>query len=156
MADDGGIVAIPPPIKGAPNLPTYGTPQSLETVPIPILTSDNVRYEFEVEVARTDKQKQIGMMFRNDVAPQTGMLFLFNDETIRSFWMKNTFVSLDLLFIRRDGVVSHIHENAEPRSLAAIPSNGPAFAVLEIGGGEAKRLELGVGDRLIQPDFFRE
>ncbi len=147
-----GVVLIPPPIEGV--TPT-NTPraQSLDVEDLSILTVDGAEHNFKVEVARDKEQQRIGMMFRNNVPDHTGMLFLFPKEAERTFWMRNTWVPLDMIFVRRDGIISHIHYNAEENSLEHIPSNGPAMAVLEIAGGEAERLRIHIGDRIIYPAF---
>ncbi len=145
-------VKIPPPLENGVR-PVYQTPQVLPKIPLSILTSHGAEYKFNVEIARTQKEKNIGLMFRNHVPAKTGMLFLFDKEAERSFWMKNTWISLDLLFIRKDGVIGHIHAKAKPRSLKPIPSEGSAYAVLEIGAGEAERLEITVGDRILYEEF---
>lgn len=154
FADSGTKVSIPPLLEHIP-VPQYEQQsQSLSQDIVSIITAQGEDYKFNVEVAKTANQKRIGMMFRHNVPPKTGMLFLFDQEVERSFWMKNTLVFLDLLFIRKDGVIAHIHHNATPRSLKPIPSEGPAFAVLEIGGGESKRLGITVGDRVVHNEMF--
>ena len=79
----------------------------------------------------------MGLMFRNVILPGTGMLFLFDDVRERTFWMKNTWVPLDIIFIREDGVIQNIHYNAEPNSLERIHSEGEVQHVLEIAGGRS-------------------
>lgn len=150
--DQGSAVKIPPPLEHIPD-PYEEKPQSLAKEKLTILSSAEQRHDFVVEVAKTREEQRVGMMYRKSVPRNTGMLFLFNDEKMRSFWMKNTHVSLDLLFIRADGVIVHVHEKAEPFSLAPIPSERPAKAVLEVGGGEAARLGLSVGDRVLYGGF---
>lgn len=140
----GGAVLIPPPVDGAQR-----KPQSLPTQEIDLLVhASGERVALSVEIADDPEERRVGMMFREYVPPKTGMLFIFDDVAERSFWMKNTFVSLDLLFIDEHGLVHHIHENAEPKSLRLLPSDGPVRAVLELGGGEVSRLGIDVGDRL--------
>ncbi len=130
-------------------------PQDLEKIVLKVIRSGNSSILFNVEVADSARERAIGMMFRKDVKKQSGMLFLFQDNKERFFWMKNTFVSLDILFLDTRGVIQHIHEHAVPRSVARIPSNGSSVAVLEIGAGEAERLNIDVGDRVIYPEFFK-
>ena len=150
--DKGSAVKIPPPLEHIPD-PYEKKPQTLPTEQLSILSSSGLQHDFVVEVAKTREQKRVGMMHRKSVPQNTGMLFLFDNEKMRSFWMKDTHVSLDLLFIRGDGVIVHVHEKAEPFSLAPIPSERPAKAVLEVGGGEAARLGLSVGDRVLYDGF---
>lgn len=142
------VIKIPPPIEGVV-LKDPQHPQSLDTTNVQILTSSGETYDFKVELAKTHEQRRIGLMFRNVIRPKTGMLFLFEDVRERSFWMKNTWIDLDIIFIRSDGVIHNIHQRATPRSLEHVKSNGVVGHVLEIGGGEAQRLGLTIGDRVI-------
>jgi uncharacterized membrane protein (UPF0127 family) len=82
-----------------------------------------------------------------------GMLFVFEDEAEQNFWMKDTLVPLDMIFIRADGVISRIHANAIPHDLTPIPSRGPALAVLEVRGGQAEVFGLRPGDRVRHKAF---
>lgn len=149
---DNSVVKIPPPIEGlVPS--THNAPKALEKAAISILSSDNKRHDFTVELVRTTKEQQTGMMFRRHIPENTGMLFLFKEERERNFWMKNTSVSLDILFIRKDGVIHHIHPNAKINTLARISSGGAVSAVLEIGAGEAETLGIHVGDRILYEVF---
>lgn len=130
------------------------TPQSLQKEKLSIKRIiDGVDTEFEVEMATTPEEQKIGMMFRDDVPPLTGMLFVFADEKERNFWMKNCRVPLDIIFIEKSGIIHNIHENAEPNSEENITSNGNVMAVLEIAGGEAQRLGIDVGDIVYHPAF---
>lgn len=109
--------------------------------------------ELDVEIARTQGELQKGLMYREQVPPKTGMLFLYEMPHILRMWMKNTYVPLDMLFVNPKGIILHIHSYAEPLSLKTIASPTQAKAVLEIGGGQAKTLNLCVGDRLYHPAF---
>jgi uncharacterized membrane protein (UPF0127 family) len=106
-----------------------------------------------VELADTDEARERGLMFRSEVPAGTGMLFDFQDVEPVAFWMKNTEVPLDMLFIGADGQIRHIHANARPFDETPIPSVVPVQAVLEIAGGEAARLGIHVGDRVRHPIF---
>ena len=110
-------------------------------------------HRYEVEVAATPDDRARGLMFRRSLAPRTGMLFDFGQDEIARMWMKNTFISLDMVFIDRRGVVRGIVRNARPRSLDTISSRVPVRAVLEISGGEADRVGLAPGDRMRHPVF---
>jgi uncharacterized membrane protein (UPF0127 family) len=101
---------------------------------------------FTVEMATTWPQQEAGLMFRKVVAPNQGMLFDFGKDGPVSFWMKNTLIPLDMLFIKSDGRVARIAANAKPLSTDAIPSYEPVRAVLEIAGGRAAELGLKPGD----------
>jgi hypothetical protein len=94
-------------------------------------------------------------MFRRTLAPDRGMLFDFQKVQPISMWMRNTYIHLDMLFIRPDGTVARIAENAEPLSERTIPSGEPVLAVLEVIGGTAKRLGLKAGNRVEHPLFKR-
>ncbi len=92
-------------------------------------------------------------MNRTELATDAGMLFVFPGEAERSFWMKNTLIPLDMLFIAKDGTIRHIHENAKPNDLTSISSQQPAMAVLELNGGAVKTMNIQVGDTVHHPVF---
>ncbi len=104
--------------------------------------------KFSVEVATTREQQERGLMFRKSLAPDAGMLFDFGQDREVSFWMKNTLIPLDMLFIRSDGVVVRIAHNAKPLSEGAIRSGRPVRAVLEIAGGRAAELGVRPGNKV--------
>jgi uncharacterized protein len=133
--------------------PEAGQPQSgLKVEPLVIETADGSR-AFDVEVADTEPSRTLGMMWRTSIDRSTGMLFLFEDNAPRSFWMENTLVSLDLIYIRADGTIARINADAVPRSRALLPSGGSVVAVLEIGGGESRRLGIAEGQKVLHPFF---
>jgi uncharacterized membrane protein (UPF0127 family) len=103
---------------------------------------------FTVELATDDNSRQRGLMYRTKMAPNAGMLFEFGSEDYRSFWMKNTPLPLDLLFVKADGTISTISENAIPYSLDSIMSSEPVRAVLEINGGRARALGIEPGGKV--------
>jgi uncharacterized protein len=117
-----------------------------------ITTQRGVRH-FRVEMADTPNSREIGMMWRTSVPRGTGMLFDFKVSQPVGFWMENTLSSLDLIFIRADGVIANISANATPLSRQVIPSTGPILGVLEIGAGEARRLGIAAGQRVNHPMF---
>lgn len=108
---------------------------------------------FKVEVAVDDADKARGLMFRRDVPAMTGMLFPYDQAEEITMWMKNTYVSLDMVFIRADGVVHRIAKRTEPFSERIVASEGKVTAVLEIAAGEADRLGIQPGDRVVHPHF---
>ncbi len=108
---------------------------------------------FTVELVDTPQTRAQGLMFRNTLAQNHGMLFDFKRVEAVTMWMKNTLIPLDMLFVRADGTIHHIAANTEPLSTRIIPSQGPVLAVFEIGGGEAQRLGIEVGDTLRHPVF---
>lgn len=120
---------------------------------IRIKKADGEVLHFDVELAETPEQQQQGMMFRTEMADNAGMLFLFSDVSLRNFWMKNTLIPLDMLFINSDGTIHHIHHNAKPQDLSQITSKFPSLAVLEVNGGLSGRMGIGVGDVILHPVF---
>jgi len=104
--------------------------------------------KFEVDLATNDAERAHGLMFRKSLAPYEGMLFDFYREEPVSFWMKNTLIPLDMIFIAGDGTIRHIHSNAVPLSTDTIPSRFPVRGVLEINGGSAKLLGIKPGDKV--------
>ncbi|MGH1455314.1 MAG: DUF192 domain-containing protein [Alphaproteobacteria bacterium] len=149
---DGGAVKIPPPIEGVPP-EVFNSPQVLDSKVIQVVTSDGVDRSFNVEIADSEEERRIGMMFRTDVPVGTGMLFVFDNDAERHFWMRNTLVPLDIIFIRGDGVIIKIHHSAEPKSLRLLPSEAKARGALELYGGEALKNNINIGDRVIYNVF---
>lgn len=119
----------------------------LEVIPLTI-THDGQEHRFRVEVARTEAEQAQGLMFRTEMGPDEGMLFPTARPQARSFWMKNTVIPLDLIFIGPDRRIVNIAANAVPYSLEPIPSAGPAIAVLELNGGRAAELGITPGARV--------
>ncbi|MFG1423724.1 DUF192 domain-containing protein [Roseixanthobacter liquoris] len=102
----------------------------------------------EVEVARTEQQRETGLMYRKELPERQGMLFDFGKSEPVYMWMKNTFIPLDMLFVREDGTIARIEEMTTPFSTRTISSGEPVKVVVEISGGAAKRLGIAPGDRL--------
>lgn len=111
---------------------------------------------FTVEVASDFESQRHGLMNRRELAPDRGMLFDFHNDASLSFWMKDTYVPLDMLFIRSDGTISSIARNAVPLSTTPIRSTEPVRAVLEINGGAASALGIAAGDRVHAAIFHNE
>jgi uncharacterized protein len=107
----------------------------------------------EIEVAETVEQKAMGLMFRTSLADTAGMLFPYTPPTEITMWMKNTFISLDMVFIKSDGTVHRIAARTEPLSEKVVASEGDCAAVLELAGGAAERLGLKAGDRVVHALF---
>ena len=116
-------------------------------------TRDGRRLAFTVEMAIQPEHQMIGLMFRPDVKPDEGMLFDWGAPRESSMWMRNTIASLDMVFITADGRVHRIAERTVPQSLATISSNGLVRATLELAAGTAERLNIRVGDRVLQRIF---
>jgi len=117
----------------------------LETVEI--ATRSGV-HAFTVELATTDAERATGLMYRKELPEGRGMLFDFGRDQEVSMWMKNTYVSLDMIFIRADGSVARIAENTEPQSTRIISSGGPVRAVLEVVAGTARKFKIAPGDHV--------
>ena len=107
-----------------------------------ISNSDNELKYFTVEVADNDKLRSLGFMGRTNIPEGTGMLFIWNDEAYRNFWMKNTPSSLDIIFFDKNGNFINVHENTIPYSLDNIPSLKPSKYVLELIAGSSKKFNL--------------
>jgi uncharacterized membrane protein (UPF0127 family) len=105
-------------------------------------------FTFKIEVVDTESGRERGLMGRKSLAPDAGMLFDFLTPQPVAFWMKDTLIPLDMVFIARDGVVKSIHADAQPLDLTPIPSDGPVQFVLEIAGGRAAQIGLEPGDRM--------
>jgi uncharacterized membrane protein (UPF0127 family) len=112
-------------------------------------------HEFLVEIARTEAQREHGLMFRRSMPQDRGMLFGFESERPVAMWMKNTYLPLDMIFIGRGGKVVGLAENTEPLSEKVIPSGAPAISVLEVNAGVAARIGLKVGDTVRHPLFTK-
>ena len=130
-----------------PPAPAARSSAGLEQVPLTIESSGKT-HRFTVEVAETGEQQAQGLMFRKELAPDRGMVFPRDPPGDASFWMKNTLIPLDILFVRTDGTIARIAENAVPMSLAPIPSLEPVGAVLEIAGGRSAELGIKAGDKV--------
>ncbi len=108
-------------------------------------------HAFSIEIADTDAKRAEGLMFRTEMAPDHGMLFDFKREEAVWFWMKNTYLPLDMIFARADGTIASIAENTTPLSEATVPSGAPVRFVFEVVAGTAARLGIKAGDRLVHP-----
>lgn len=128
-------------------------PQELKKEPITIVTKEGRRYQLDVEVADTERTRQKGLMHREKLDVNSGMLFLFKGEQRLSFWMKNTLIPLDIIFVRQDGLIDHIHSNARPLDETRVTSRRDAMAVLEINGGQADSWGIKEGDIIHHPAF---
>ncbi|KJF74128.1 DUF192 domain-containing protein [Agrobacterium arsenijevicii] len=120
--------------------------QTFQSEPLTIETASGDVHEFAAELALDNDQREQGLMFRKSMPLESGMLFDFGKERDVAMWMRNTLIPLDMLFIARDGRITHIHENAVPHSEAIISSRGAVKFVLELNGGTAKRYGIKPGD----------
>lgn len=113
-----------------------------------IVSRGGVRHVFDVEVATTPRQQEVGEMFRKSVPANGGMLFYWDTPRESEMWMKNTLVPLDMVFIAQDGRIRSIAEDTVPESLAVIDSHGPVIATLELAAGVTAKLNIVVGDKV--------
>ena len=126
--------------------------QAASVQPLEIVTKSGVQV-FSVEMATTEQEKETGLMYRKELPDGKGMLFDFSPEQQVSMWMKNTYISLDMIFIRADGRILRIAENTEPLSTSIISSGGLAKGVLEVIAGTAQKYGIKPGDRVAHPLF---
>lgn len=119
------------------------------------LVTPSGRHEITLEIADTPAKKAMGLMYRTEMKDGHGMLFLFDPPQVISMWMKNTYISLDMIFIRADGRILRIAENTEPESTRVISSGGLARAVLEVPAGTAQKYGIAPGDRVSHPLFSK-
>ena len=118
-----------------------------------IETKNNGPIVFNVEIAATESERNKGLMNRTSLAEDSGMLFVWEDVEQRDFWMKNTLIPLDMVFLAEDGTIHHIHHMAKPLDLTRISSERPSKAVLEVNGGLTDLLGIAEGDKVIHPVF---
>jgi uncharacterized membrane protein (UPF0127 family) len=135
-------------LSGAPQL----SASTLEKQPLSFVTQGG-KHSIIVEVADSEAERNTGLMFRTALADDEGMIFLYPEDGPISMWMKNTYISLDMIFVRKDGTVHRIQEDTEPFSEAVISSGGDVRAVIEMKAGSARRLGLKAGDKVDYPAF---
>lgn len=118
-----------------------------------IHTQGGQEHVISLEIADEPEEWQRGLMGRAEMPRDHGMLFVFSEMRDRAFWMKDTLIPLDMVFIGEGGVIVHIHENAAPRDETLVLSGQPCLAVLEVNGGTSRALGLKVGDRVVHSAF---
>jgi uncharacterized membrane protein (UPF0127 family) len=138
-----GMFALPSPPAGA----------SMRVERLWLVTSAGKETPIDAEIAEEPEEKRLGLMFRTELADGRGMLFPYEEPHELTMWMHNTYIPLDMVFIRADGVIHRIEARTEPLSDRIIASEGPVLAVLELPGGAAERLGLKPGDRVRHPLF---
>lgn len=116
-----------------------------------VIHSGEESFSFTIEIADNDAERARGLMFREELAPDAGMLFDFSEERPVAFWMQNTLIPLDMLFIKADGTIARVHAEAVPMDRTSIPSGEPVRFVLEIPGGRAAELGIEAGDTMEHP-----
>lgn len=121
-----------------------GSQQGLRQIPV-VVHSANGDHRFSAEVAASPKEQELGLMHRRALAPDHGMIFPFGQERVAAFWMKNTVIPLDMIFIRKNGTIALV-ATAQPLSLDTVSAYEPVSAVFEIAGGRAAQLGIAAGD----------
>ena len=142
----GSLLALPAAAQNGPQ-------PELPKEQLVIVTHDGARHVFHVEMALTMEQQITGLMFRPSVPADGGMLFDWGSARESQMWMRNTVSSLDMIFINADGSIRSIAERTVPQSLAVIDSRGMVRATLEVAAGTAERLNIRVGDKVLQRIF---
>ncbi len=128
-------------------------PQLLTPTMLRVEKQDGTVLDFTVEVARTQEEIYRGLMFRKEMPARYGMIFILPVEREAEFWMKNTLIPLDMVFIGADGQIKHIHPMAKPLDTTLVPSLAPVKAVLELNGGETQALGIMPGDKVLHQDL---
>ena len=131
----------------APKAENTSSARQISALPLTIRTA-NGSHRFTVEVALTERQQERGLMFRQSIAPDAGMLFPMDPPRTASFWMKDTLIPLDMLFIHTDGSIAFLKANAAPYSREPVSAGIPVAAVLELRGGRAAELGIREGDHV--------
>jgi uncharacterized membrane protein (UPF0127 family) len=142
-----GLVACAPASNGAEG--------GSDWTHVDVVSASGV-HGFTVEIADTAEEQRRGLMFRRSMADDAGMLFLYEDEEPLSYWMRNTYIPLDIIYINAEGRIVSLVRNAAPLSDRSLPSGAPAIAVLEVNGGTADRLGFGEGDEVRHPFFTQQ
>ncbi len=132
--------------------PTRAQPE-LQKQPLTIVSRGGVRHVFSVELARTPREQQVGLMFRTHIADDGGMLFIWPYPQQSEMWMENCPIPEDMLFVDTTGTIHSIAENTVPESLAHISSGGVVKATIELQGGLTAKLGIRVGDRIESKAF---
>jgi uncharacterized membrane protein (UPF0127 family) len=133
--------------------PASGIAASTGTLVLKTATGDHA---FNIEVMASDQERALGLMFRRSLPENSGMLFIYDPPQPATMWMKNTLIPLDMVFISADARVHRIESNAEPFSETLIPSDGDVVGVLELNGGEAGKIGLRRGDKVIYPGLAKK
>ena len=144
------VACSPQPAVKAGTMPDLDG--KFEFATLELINDAGDRLEFDVYLAESFDQQRRGLMFVRTMPETTGMLFIYPDDAIRSIWMKNTYIPLDIVFARSDGRVSSINRDAAPLTLTSRSSNEPVRYVLELNAGTARRLDIGTRSRLLWGD----
>ena len=144
-------VALAMPVACSTGPLSSSTAQAAELIPLTIKTAKGER-KFSIEIARTSQEQARGLMFRESLPADGGMIFPMIPPRYASFWMKNTLIPLDMIFIRSDGTIARIEPETVPQTLEPVSSGEPVAAVLEIDGGLSAKLGIAEGDTVIWSD----
>jgi len=147
------LVACGPFTDGGASEEAGDTVANLAPTEQAIIVTSDARHSFDVEIADDAAEQRRGLMYRREMAADAGMLFLYEEEEPLSYWMQNTYISLDIIYIDHAGRIVSIAKNTVPLSERSIPSNAPAQAVLEINAGLSDELGIDVGDQVLHPFF---
>lgn len=146
----GGSRSVAPGTTSSNAAPTMVEPTFTKEGTLSLVsgeTGEEIK-QIDIEKADNDRERTIGMMFRKSMPDNQGMLFLFNESKPQSFWMKNTFIPLDIIYVDENKVINTIYANTTPQSETSLPSDGNAQFVLEVRGGFCQDYGVKVGDRL--------
>lgn len=127
------------------------SPAGLEQVPLTVTTTAGKAHRFTVEIARSEAEQAQGLMNRETLAPDRGMIFPYATPVMASFWMKNTLIPLDIIFVRENGTIARIEANTAPLSLEPVAAGEPVTLVLELAGGRAAELGITEGAKVEWP-----
>ncbi len=111
-------------------------------------STGNIKAKIDVQIANTDFDRQLGLMFRKSMSENQGMLFIFPQESVQSFWMRNTYISLDMIFVNTNKKIITVHKNTKILSDQSYQSTGPAKYVIEVDAGFSNRFKIKVGDKV--------
>jgi uncharacterized membrane protein (UPF0127 family) len=134
-------------------LATTACAADAKTEKLTVVSKDGTEHYFNVEIAATPVDREVGLMFRTSMDPNHGMLFEMDANATVEFWMKDTLIPLDMLFVAADGTIKTIHENAIPKDLTPLSSKAPVTGVIELNGGRAAALGIAPGDKVVVPFF---
>lgn len=149
LARIGCVALVLSGVSACDGMPVLGSSMAqAKTIPLTI-TSANGTHKFNVEVARTETEQERGLMFRESLPADGGMIFPMKPPRIASFWMKNTVIPLDMIFIRADGTIARIAADTVPYSLEPVDSGEPVAAVLELAGGKSAALGIAEDDKVV-------
>ena len=144
------VSAIPVSVESGGNGKNFSRPY-FDHSTVTVIRADGMRFSFKAEVATSDKDQTYGLMFVRSMPDDQCMIFSYESPIPVAFWMKNTLIPLDMLFVRPDGFIGQIKAKARPQDETSIYSKGPVSAVIEINGGLAKKYGLSTGDKVESP-----